>query len=143
MATAQRPTSRKYAPEPIADQEHVFPLLDKICNSSGFRRSDRLQRFLRYIAEQTLQNPAQPLKEYQIGVAVFDKGASFDPQQDPIVRVEASRLRLRLTEYYMGPGHVDPIMIEVPKGRYVPSFRTRVSGARSPVALLIPSTSSK
>jgi TolB-like protein len=138
MATAQRPTSRKYAPEPIADQEHVFPLLDKICNSSGFRRSDRLQRFLRYIAEQTLQNPAQPLKEYQIGVAVFDKGASFDPQQDPIVRVEASRLRLRLTEYYMGPGHADPIMIEVPKGRYVPSFRTRVSGARSPVALLIP-----
>ena len=133
MATTQRPESRKYARIPVADQEHVIAMLDKICSSSGFRRSDRLRRFLRYITEQTLKNPAQPLKEYQVGVAVFDKDQSFDPQQDPIVRVEASRLRLRLTEYYMGPGRPDPIIIEVPKGAYVPSFRTKV-----PMKLSVP-----
>jgi hypothetical protein len=78
MPTTQRPVSRKYAQERNTDQERVMPLLDKICNSAGFRRSARLQRFLRYISEQTLENPAQTLKEYQVGVAVFDKDDSFD-----------------------------------------------------------------
>jgi TolB-like protein len=138
MTTTQRPASRRYTPEPTADREHIIPVVDKICSSSGFKRSERLQRFLRYITEQTLQDSAQPLKEYQIGVAVFDKGPSFDPQQDPIVRVEASRLRLRLTEYYMGPGHADPIIIEVPKGAYVPDFRIRAAAVKSPIAVLVP-----
>jgi hypothetical protein len=64
------------------------------------------------------------LKETQIALEVFDRQADFDPQIDPIVRVEAGRLRLRLTEYYAGPGQKDEVFIELSKGGYLPTFRS-------------------
>lgn len=66
-----------------------------------------------------------------MATAVFDKDDDFDPQLDPIVRVEAGRLRLRLLEYYAGPGQADSVVIEIPKGGYVPSFRV-LEGPRRP-----------
>jgi tetratricopeptide (TPR) repeat protein len=63
------------------------------------------------------------LKETQIALEVFDRQAGFDPKIDPIVRVEAGRLRLRLTEYYAGPGQKDEVFIELSKGGYMPTFR--------------------
>ncbi len=68
--------------------------------------------------------PDEPLKEYAVAVAVYDKATSFDSQSDPIVRVEAGRLRARLIEYYAGPGHSDEVTIELPKGSYIPLFKT-------------------
>src|SRR6185369_356535 len=65
------------------------------------------------------------LKEYVIGVQVFDKDSSFDPRADPIVRVQARRLRSRLVRYYREVGGTDPIVIELPKGGYAPVFRNR------------------
>ncbi len=99
----------------------------KICNSSSLRRSPRLQRFLRYIVDQTHSGRGESIKEYSIAVAVYDKAASFDPQLDPIVRVEAGRLRSRLLEYYAGPGRDDAIIIELPKGAYLPVVRDQRS----------------
>jgi tetratricopeptide (TPR) repeat protein len=104
-------------PPELADRLHT------ICASEGFRRSPRLQRFLRYVVQEALSSPDRPLKEVQIAANVFDRRPGFDPQIDPIVRVEAGRLRLRLTEYYAGPGQDDPILIEIGKGGYLPTFR--------------------
>src|SRR5450631_1461449 len=101
----------------------IARLLDCICRSAGFRRSPRLQRFLRYVVEHAITEPNQSLKELQIAIDVFDRDANFEPQADPIVRVEAGRLRLRLTEYYARAGQDDEVVIEISRGGYLPAFR--------------------
>jgi tetratricopeptide (TPR) repeat protein len=105
----------------------IAPVLDSICSSAGFRRSPRLQRFLRYVVEHAIDEPNQSLKELQIAIDVFDRDATFEPQVDPIVRVEAGRLRLRLTEYYAGPGQDDKVIIDISKGGYLPTFQVLTS----------------
>jgi TolB-like protein/tetratricopeptide (TPR) repeat protein len=102
--------------------------LNRILASKAFQQVDRLQRFLGYIVDETLAGRADSLKEFPIGVDVFSKEASFDPRMDPIVRVQARRLRTRLTRYYREEGQSDEIVIEVPKGGYAPVFR-RFEGA--------------
>lgn len=109
----------------MPDMATVEPLLQRICASQPFRQSHRLQRFLRYATDWALKRPGEPLKEYALAVAVYDKPASFDPQSDPIVRVEAGRLRSRLNEYYSGAGLKDDVIIKLPKGRYIPLFEYR------------------
>jgi hypothetical protein len=100
--------------------------LEKILTSPVFAPSHRLVRFLRFVVGQLLKNEADQLKEYLLGVAVFDRDESYDPRTDPIVRVEASRLRTKLREYYDTDGRNDPVLIELPKGSYVPTVTTRV-----------------
>ena len=99
--------------------------LERIVSSDGFVRSRRMQRFLEFVVEETLSGRADQLGEYSIAVAVFDRPEAFDPALDPIVRNDARRLRLKLFEYYRhlqnpAPNHV---LIDVPKGGYVPVFR--------------------
>jgi serine/threonine-protein kinase len=96
--------------------------LERVLTSAVFRRADRLRRFLRYAAEQAANGCTDRLKEYSLGVSVFDKKHSFDPRFDPIVRVEAGRLRARLKQYYETEGREDPLIISLPKGCYVPRF---------------------
>jgi tetratricopeptide (TPR) repeat protein len=109
----------------MADLSTIDPILERICASQPFRQSHRLQRFLRYVTEWALQRPDEPLKEYAVAVAVYDKPSSFDSQSDPIVRVEAGRLRSRLNQYYSSAGLMDDVIIELPKGSYIPHFKTR------------------
>jgi tetratricopeptide (TPR) repeat protein len=116
---------------PIEMSPELADLLNSICGSAGFRRSPRLQRFLRYVVQQAVLAPEQPLKETQIALEVFDRRQDFNPQIDPIVRVEAGRLRLRLTEYYAGPGQNDAILIEMGKGGYLPTFRNNPGKSNS------------
>src|SRR5262245_51072920 len=78
--------------------------LERILGSSTFRQVDRLKRFLRFIVTETIAGRGDQLKEYVIGVQVFDKETSFDPRADPIVRVQARRLRARLVRYYREEG---------------------------------------
>jgi serine/threonine-protein kinase len=91
-----------------------------------FARSERLCRFLRFCVEQTLDEKSDQLKEQRVGVEVFDRKGDYDPRTDPIVRVEARRLRSKLKAYYTSSGKPDCVLIELPKGAYVPSFRIRV-----------------
>jgi serine/threonine-protein kinase len=97
--------------------------LQKVLASGLFNRSARLTRFLRFLVDQTLRGSAQDLKEYVIGVEVFDRHAGYDPRLDPIVRVEARRLRLKLRQYYDHDGLSDSIRIEIPDRGYAPAFK--------------------
>src|SRR5579872_7374777 len=108
--------------------------LDRILGSATFRQVDRLKRFLSFIVSEAAEGRADQLKEYVIGVQVFGKESSFDPRADPIVRVQARRLRTRLVRYYREEGGNDPLVIELPKGGYAPVFRMRdpaTAGRRS------------
>ncbi len=96
--------------------------LEKVLSSGTFVNATRLSGFLRFVVEQTLAGSAASIKEYPIGVEVFDRGEGFDPRIDPVVRVEARRLRAKLVEYYDAEGRDDAIKIRLPKGSYVPAF---------------------
>ena len=99
--------------------------LERILGSVTFRQVDRLKRFLSFIVAEALAGRGSQLKEYVIGVQVFDKDSSFDPRADPIVRVQARRLRARLVRYYREEGGADALVIELPKGGYAPVFKNR------------------
>jgi serine/threonine-protein kinase len=96
--------------------------LRRMLESRVFRSSERLSRFLEYIVECTLAGRAEQIKEYTIGVEVCDRGREFDPRVDPIVRIDARRLRERLRDYYDAEGRGDSLRIEVEPGAYVPRF---------------------
>jgi len=98
--------------------------LRKILSSEPFLRSWRPSRFLRFTVEETLEGRGCDLTQYVLGLEVFDRKESFDPQADPIVRVGATRVRAKLKAYYDTEGREDSVLIEFPSG-YRPVFRWR------------------
>ena len=112
---------------PVISDNDVALQSDRILASRWFSRSERLCRFVRFSANHALSHGADRLKEYLVGVEVFDRGPSYDPRIDPIVRVEARRLRAKLRAYYSSTGRDDQLRIEFPKGTYSPVFRFRRS----------------
>lgn len=110
--------------------EQVLAALARIAASKGFAEAGRLPGFLRHLVETALRGETERLKESVLGVEAFGREAGFDPRTDPIVRVEARRLRTRLEEYYAGPGAGDEVRILLPKGGYMPSFELRPSDAK-------------
>jgi PAS domain S-box-containing protein len=107
--------------------------IERIVASDSFRLSPQLAAFLRFVVEATLRGEGERIKGYTIAVEALGRGEDFDPQADPIVRVEAGRLRRALEQYYAGPGAADLIAVEVPRGRYVPKFRYRHAEQPIPV----------
>ncbi len=103
--------------------EAVRLQLERILQSGEFRGSDKQREFLSFVIDETLEDRASQLKGYTIAVAVYGRAEGFDPQVDPIVRVEAGRLRRALEHYYLTAGKNDPVRIEIPKGTYVPTCR--------------------
>ena len=110
--------------------------IDRLGGSRVLHGSESLCRLLRYLAEQSLQNPGSPIKEYQIATEVFGRPSDFDPHVDSSIRVQAGRLRLKLAEYYSSEGERDPILVELPKGSYTLTFHPRplTTGAAPVVA---------
>ena len=104
----------------------VRQALDRVTSRPPLSRSKRLSGFLRYIVEETLAARAERISGYSIAIDVFKRPDTFDPSIDSLVRVEAGRLRRRLAEYYREEGADDPIEISLPKGSYVPAFKTRL-----------------
>ena len=102
--------------------EDIRTQISRISASSGLRNSPRLQEMLSHIVEESLAGRAGHIKGLTIAQAVFSAGEDFDPEANSIVRVEAGRLRRRLAEYYMTAGSDDPIIVDIPKGSYVPRF---------------------
>ena len=97
--------------------------LERVSASPVFAESDRLRRFMLFTVECKLEGQHERVKEYILGREVFDRRDGYDPRLDPIVRVEARRLRAKLAEYYSGAGRADPIRLEYPKGSYLPEFQ--------------------
>ena len=104
------------------DREGVNRALARLLNWPEIARSPQLVRFLSYIVERQLAGEGHAIKAYSIAVDVFGRSTDFDPQADPIVRVQARRLRSLLDQYYRGPGADDHMQIQLPIGRYVPEF---------------------
>lgn len=117
--------------ETPAPGEHVVPIeacrvqLALILGSADFDATGRERRFLTHVVEEALSGRGDRIKAYSIAVEVFGRGESFDPQTDPIVRIEAGHLRRALERYYLTAGHTDPILITIPKGGYAPVFALR------------------
>ncbi|HYZ87017.1 MAG TPA: hypothetical protein VE621_21555 [Bryobacteraceae bacterium] len=123
-----RPSLNGFSPEEIQAQ------MDRMLSSKLFKGSRRLSRFLRFTVEQTLAGERDRLKEYCIGLEVFEKPESFDPRMDSIVRVMARRLRILVNTYYNTDGRDDTLEIHFDSGSYVPTFLPRVPGATKDVA---------
>ena len=92
--------------------------LDRILASKGFATAGRISKLLRYCVDKTLAGQTDQLKEYAVGVEVFERNEKYDPRLDSIVRVEAGRLRAKLDEYYNGNGSPSPVRIALPRGGY-------------------------
>ncbi|WP_245412141.1 adenylate cyclase [Methylocella silvestris] len=109
--------------------ESVLAQLDRILSSPEFQLPERGRSFLRYIVSESLAGRAQRIKAYTIAIEVFGREEGFS-QEDPVVRIEASRLRRALERYYLIAGQSDPIRIDMPKGGYVPTFATQLQCAK-------------
>lgn len=115
------------APASAVPSSEVAAALVKVLGSDGLKVSDRCKRFLSHVVNETLAGRGSRIKAYTIAVEVFERGIDFDPTNDPIVRIEAGRLRRALETYYLTAGADEPVRIEIPRGSYVPHF-----GYRSP-----------
>jgi adenylate cyclase len=122
------------------DQAVIRQQLDRILRSRPFQQSQRRQKFLAYLVNETLAGRSERLKGYSIGLEVFDRSESFDPLVDPIVRIEATRLREKLREYYVRDGEGDAIRIELPKGTYTPRITFRQKSHAAPKRVAHPAT---
>lgn len=109
---------------PIPDQD-IQAELDRILATKGFSSAGRLSKLLRYVVDKTLRGETDELKEYSVGIEVFERDEKYDPRLDSIVRVEAGRLRTRLDEYYNGDGAGSDIRIALPRGGYSATFERR------------------
>src|SRR5580658_90493 len=107
------------------DAERARAQLERILASAPFAGAERARRFLRFVVEGALEGREGEIKELVIGVEALGRNTSFDPKSDPIVRVEAGRLRERLRSYYEGEGEADSVLISLPKGGYAPEFSER------------------
>ena len=110
----------------------ILAHLDKVLASDAFRRAERLSRFLRFTVEGVVRGEAHRIKEYVLGLEIFGRNQDYDPRLDPVVRVEARRLRAKLQEYYEQEGRDDAVRFVFPKGTYVPIFQTRVATETRP-----------
>ncbi len=108
--------------------------LNRVLKSPLFRRSPRAREFLRYVVEETLKGRGDRLDQVSIGIRALGRGEDFYPSEDPIVRMQAGRVRRALEAYYRDQGAGDSILIELPKGSYEPAFEVRESapGAAHP-----------
>jgi TolB-like protein len=101
----------------------VTEQLHRILASPAFANAERMRRYLRFIVEHALSSPNESLKEMTVGMALYAWKDDFDPRTTAVVRVDATRLRAKLLEYYSSHGAGDPIIIDLPKGSYAPIFR--------------------
>lgn len=119
------PTLLNSGSQPVMTADEERRQLDKILRSAGFQSSPGLRRFLEHVVSKTIQGLSHEIKEYEIAVEVLGKASDYDPRLDTTVRVQAHRLREKLEEYYAHEGADDDIIIELPKGHYVPQFSRR------------------
>lgn len=115
----------------LKEPDKILDQTSRILDSPLFKKSKILSDFLYYIVHETIDGKEQFLKEYIIATEVLNKSSDFNPQLDAIVRIHARRLRKQLIEYYEVEGVEDPILISIPKGRYIPVFEIKSNNQSS------------
>jgi hypothetical protein len=134
------------APEPLsrdATDAECQALLERVINSRELKRAQRLRELLAYLGRRSLKPHAQAVREQEIGAAMFGRREDYDTSLDNIVRVTVSELRKRLAHYFQTEGADEPIVMEIPRGAYVPVFFDRPPTLRerqSPATLRAPET---
>jgi hypothetical protein len=119
---------------PIESADKRLEQISRVVRSPVLQGSEALCSLLKFLAERSFSTPDVPIKEYQIATEVFGRPPNFDPRLDSAVRVQMSRLRAKLSEYYNGVGRSDPILVEIPKGSHTVVFTERDSTAATPGA---------
>lgn len=114
-------------------ETEIRSALESVLISDVLRSSPQLAAFLRFVVEAELRGAGASIKGYTIAIEALGRGEDFDPSSDPIVRVEAGRLRRALRRYYEGPGARDSVIIDVPRGHYVPTFHYRWVEQAAPI----------
>ena len=126
----------------LADER--WRLVERIVSSQPFQKSARLRDLLLYISERTIHGHAHDLTEQHIGKSLYHKPSDYSPLEDSSVRVHARQLRLKLHEYFDGEGSNEPLILDIPKGSYAPTFRPAPKAAVPPAErapTVIPATS--
>jgi TolB-like protein/Tfp pilus assembly protein PilF len=136
--SSERDANNTSLPTAEIAAESIRAALEKILASPGFANADRISRFLRYTVEETLNGQTDKLKESLLGIDVFGRKPTYDPRVDAVVRTEAVKLRARLRDYYESEGREDEVVIDLPKGGYIPAFRHREKQPVEPAAPIIP-----
>jgi hypothetical protein len=134
MRTEANHSSPDDQSEPLNEPE-IRAALDRILASAQLRAAPQLTAFLRFVVDRALAHDEAHIKGYTIATEALGRDASFDPANDPIVRVEAGRLRRALDRYYAEAGADDPVHIELPRGSYAPVFRRREPDAEARATL--------
>lgn len=111
--------------------------IEKILHSETLRTSEALRHLLSFLAEKTFAGEADGLKEYTVALEALQKPATYDPRHDSTVRLQVSRLRQKLAEYYRSEGKDDLILVDLPKGRFRLMFES-VSTTRPVTAAIAP-----
>lgn len=114
--------------------------LRNITESVDFDTSQRSMNFLRFVVNETLADRAKTISQHAIASQVFDRGDEFDPSSDPIVRMQAVRVRRSLEHYYLTAGSVDSVLVALPKGSYVPTFEFRQTSPAEPQSTVTPAS---
>jgi hypothetical protein len=111
---------RRALPAPTQEEKRLQ--LERILNSQAFHGAEILKSFLRFVVGKSLEGLDSEVKEYTIAMEVFARSENYDPRIDSLVRVQATRLRSKLEEYYASQGKNDRVHINLPKGHYIPAF---------------------
>ena len=136
---------REVASTPLTTYSLTDPrweLAQRVADASNFRNCPKLRAFLLYICENALLGRLENVREQPIGTRVFGRPVDYNLNEDNIVRVEARELRKRLESYFTGEGRSEPLLIEVPKGGYVPIFKLRETAALE-IPVAVPQTPAK
>jgi hypothetical protein len=111
------------------DRESCLLLLQRVASSAPLRRANRLQELLQFLGQSALRDGREQLHEQEIGIKVFGRPENYDTSIDNIVRTNVSDLRKRIETYFVNEGAQEPVVIEIPRGRYLPVFRPRIAEA--------------
>ncbi len=128
MPTRSPVTSESVIVDAAQHEQVIVAALAQVLRSPHFSHAPRLSHFLQHIVTEVIAGRADQIKEYALAADVFARGSDYDSSTDAIVRVEAGRLRQKLRAYYDGEGRAATILIDLPKGSYVPVFRQRTVG---------------
>ncbi len=109
-------------PHAAISREAALDALRRVLASQAFANASRLRELLTFVARRTLDPEPGRLKEQEVGGAVYGRDLSYDPHNDPVVRVAARQLRFKLADYYAAEGQADPVRISLPKGGYAVAF---------------------